>query len=86
MARSPRLKSDPKRAHPHTAGAEVLLLQVLVHDPIGAIGITGPMMAGNARWAEHHEEALIAFGEFADIERRILEMPVDSDGSEPNYQ
>jgi hypothetical protein len=38
-------------------------------------------MMVTGRWAEHHQEAMIAFGEFADIERRVLESPVDSDGT-----
>jgi hypothetical protein len=80
LGRNPRFSPDPRRAHPHEAGASVLLLQPSVHDRIGAVGILGPFMI-QGRWAEHYEEAMSSFAEFEEIEARLVALPLDQDGS-----
>lgn len=72
MAKKAKLSSNQELAHPHSEGAELRLLQILVHDPLGAI-----CYSQRRYWALHANLAGVEFAELKKLHSLVEVTPVD---------
>lgn len=74
MGKKTKLQGDPALAKPHAAGATVVPLQTLTHDPYGAIGYSWAVEF----WLFEAQLAQESFDKLKVLHERVYELPVDA--------
>lgn len=75
MGKKTKLISDPSLAHPHEAGSRIEVIQVLAHDPLGALAYPWPRL-----WVFHYDQAVDAYEAFEGLHSQLVELPPALDG------
>jgi hypothetical protein len=70
MGRRTRLQGDPALAKPHAAGATVVPLQILTHDPYGAIGYSWTVEF----WLIEAQLAQESFDKLKELHEKVFEL------------
>lgn len=71
-----QLRSDPSIAEPHAAGAKITLVQPALHHTYGALFVPRPNY-----WRLHLETADHRARELAELDRRVLSLPMEKSDS-----